>query len=88
MGNLLHDWFPDAPMWVPWLAFWLMVGLFLFLLACLLPSPFEKFRNNQVAKEDSEGRGGYVGITEHGKLALRVATPVVEPTAGSHRKED
>jgi hypothetical protein len=85
MGNLLHDLFPDAPMWVPWLAFWLMVIMFLFLLACLVANPVDAWRNRQVAREDREARGTYVGITDTGSLtAVKVATGV--PV--SHRKED
>lgn len=59
MGSLLHDWFPDAPMWIPWLAFWLMVALFLLFLACLVASPFEAWRNRHSHESGDEiGRRG------------------------------
>ena len=78
MGNLLHDWFPDAPTWVPWLAFYLTGALFLFFLACLVASPFEAWRNRQVDRDKER----YVGLTDTGSLTAVGAIPA------SHRKEN
>lgn len=100
MGNLLHDWFPDAPTWVPWLAFYLMVALFLFFLACLVANPLENLRNRNSHKE---GKEKYVGVTSSGSLATSVAVSaatgippqLVEAVTseqprlpGGHRKEN
>lgn len=54
MSETFLDWFPDAPWWMPWLAFWLMVALGVVFLACFAASPIDAWRNRHSHEEGKE----------------------------------
>lgn len=70
MSELFMDWFPDAPLWVPWLAFWSLVGMAVVFLAVFAASPIDAWRNRH---SHEEGRERVVRLARNGLSAQSVA---------------